>query len=219
MSAPQERVGEIVCLDNAEVSGDAVLPRIFGGDCDGDRIVVARKHRRVQRLGRGNGEDAGPGPDIEHSLRLARLQQAVERDEAALGARVVRRPEGKARIDLDACSAGARCDAGRALPCTTKRPARTGLRKASASATQFRSGMGSTARASSSAPPAAGSRSTSISAEPVEAPLHNRPTPRQIRRHDRRASPRSPPESRQLRDGRRQASASSAGTSMVRRDK
>ena len=56
---------------------------------------------RLERFRRGDGEDAGAGADIDDIARAPALEDIVEGEQAAARARVMRRAEGLARIDLD----------------------------------------------------------------------------------------------------------------------
>src|SRR4249919_3632565 len=93
-------MGKTLGLQHEYARLNAVPPSVFGGDGDGNRIHVAREHRSVESIGRGDGEDAGAGADIEHAARAPALQKAIERDEASARGGVMGGAEGKPRVDL-----------------------------------------------------------------------------------------------------------------------
>ncbi len=80
---------------------DAVLPRIVGCDRCRQRIAVACHHASPERLGGGDGEDAGAGADIDDDARAAALELIVERQETAARAGMMRRAESLAGVDLN----------------------------------------------------------------------------------------------------------------------
>ena len=62
---------------------------------------------RCRRPGGGNREHAGSGADVEDAARAARLEQAVERQQASPRGAVMAGAEGERRLDLDADAVGA----------------------------------------------------------------------------------------------------------------
>ena len=72
LGVAQRRMGKTLGLHHEDARANAVPRSVFGGDGDGDRVHVARNHRSAESLGGGDGEDAGPGADIEHLGRATR---------------------------------------------------------------------------------------------------------------------------------------------------
>ena len=92
---------QTVRLDHADARAHPVLPRIVGRYCHGNRIVVGGLDLHPQRLGGGDGEDAGAGADIQHAPWAAAFDEVIECEQAASRACMMGRPEGLARVDLD----------------------------------------------------------------------------------------------------------------------
>ncbi len=88
-------------LEHADQGPDTVLPRIVGCDRCRQRIAVACRHASPERLGGGDGEDAGAGADIDDDARAPPLELIVERQEAAERAGMMRGAERLAGVDLD----------------------------------------------------------------------------------------------------------------------
>ena len=57
---------------------DAVARGIMAGDGDSARIDIGRNHLPVQKLCRGNRENAGSGSDVERFAKGAPPRQALE---------------------------------------------------------------------------------------------------------------------------------------------
>ena len=103
LHSSQKRMGEPGGLQHAELGRRPVLPGIRHGGGDGPRVRVAcddvARSRRERPSG-GDGKDAGSGADIEDRLRPIGLQQAIECEQAAACARMMRRAEGNTGVDL-----------------------------------------------------------------------------------------------------------------------
>ena len=130
--------------------------RTFRAQCDRAGVDVAREHAAAQRLRRGDREHAGAGADIEDTPRPSPLTIRVEREQAAAGGAVMAGAEGERRLDLDA-DAVRRTRARSCAPCTTKRPASTGLRPSRLLRTQSVGASVSNANARAASAPAADS--------------------------------------------------------------
>src|SRR3990172_2534601 len=101
LHAVEEGMRKSSRLKHADEGPDAVLPRIVGCDRHRERIAVACRHASPERLGGGDGEDAGTGADIDDDARAAALELLVERQETAECAGMMRRAESLAGVDLN----------------------------------------------------------------------------------------------------------------------
>ena len=78
----------------------------MGGDPHRRAIDIARQHRTVQPLCRGDRQDAAAGADVERPAEAAAPRQAVERHEAAAGRGMLAGAESRRRVDLNGDRAG-----------------------------------------------------------------------------------------------------------------
>ena len=142
---------------------DAVEPGIFARHPHRERIDVARQHRFVQRLRRGDREHAGAGAEIEHAPRPV---APSAHDRAAAGSRAWCR-DGRCRTPAPPRSRCRACWAATwsrsCWPCTTKRPAGTGTRSSRLALTQSLASTVSKTMACATSSPAALATSSRIS--------------------------------------------------------
>jgi hypothetical protein len=88
-------------MDDLDVTARSVVSRIRACNGDGASVDVARQHRPVQRPSCRDGEYAGAGTDIEDFPKPSRLDDPVERQQAAAGGAVMAGAESERRLDLD----------------------------------------------------------------------------------------------------------------------
>ena len=67
----------------------------------GNRVDIAGNHAGSQQTSRGDGEDAGAGPNIENAPKVSNLRELREREQAALGRPVMAGAKSERRLDLD----------------------------------------------------------------------------------------------------------------------
>ena len=98
---PHAAIGQAVPLNDRDERANAVETRITARHLNTDWINVAGCDRPPRCLRCRDGEHAGPAADIENAARALSIENAVEREQTALGRAVVPGAEGERSLDLD----------------------------------------------------------------------------------------------------------------------